>query len=138
MRCIAAFIAMTTFSSAGLSAELYYCRAYNGGKFWANTHCRERNSLVERIMTVRQGMPFDQQVELGRQQLNGRNTSPGVTRSVTIVQQHQASPTTSCDALDARVKHYDAMARQPQSGQMQDWISAERKKARDQQFRMRC
>ena len=34
--------------------------------------------------------------------------------------------------------HYDAMARQPQSGQMQDWITAERKKVRDKQFSLRC
>lgn len=41
-----------------------------------------------------------------------------------------------CKALDAKIANYDAMARQPQSGQMQDWITAEKKKARDQQFEL--
>ena len=43
-----------------------------------------------------------------------------------------------CKALDAQIANYDAMARQPQSGQMQDWITAEKKNARDQQFRIKC
>jgi hypothetical protein len=43
-----------------------------------------------------------------------------------------------CQALDERIKYLDAMARQPQSGQMQDWISNERKIARDRQFRIPC
>lgn len=138
MRRIASFIALMAVSSFGQSASLYYCSAYNGGKFWASTHCRQHNGLVERIMTVPDGMTFDQHVELGRQQLNAGPSSSGTTRSTTIIQQHQPSRKAQCDALDARIKHYDAMARQPQSGQMQDWISAERKKARDQQFRLRC
>ena len=43
-----------------------------------------------------------------------------------------------CAWLDAHIKHLDDLARQPQSGQMQDWIREERKKARDRQFRIRC
>lgn len=43
-----------------------------------------------------------------------------------------------CVALDERVKYLDSLARQPQSGQTQDWIRAERKKARDRQFSIRC
>ena len=138
MRRIASLIVLMAVSSAGQAASLYYCSAYNGGKFWAASHCQDHKGLVERIMTVPDGMSFDQQVELGRQQLNAGVSSSSTTRSTTIVQQHQPSRKAQCDALDARVKHYDAMARQPQSGQMQDWISAERKKVRDQQFRLRC
>lgn len=43
-----------------------------------------------------------------------------------------------CAWLDARIKYLDDLARQPQSGQMQDWLRDERKKARDRQFRIRC
>lgn len=43
-----------------------------------------------------------------------------------------------CIWLDARIKYLDDLARQPQSGKMQDWIRDERKKARDRQFRIRC
>ena len=43
-----------------------------------------------------------------------------------------------CAWLEARIKYLDDLARQPQSGQVQDWIRDERKKARDRQFRVRC
>lgn len=43
-----------------------------------------------------------------------------------------------CDYLDEQIKWIDAMARQPQSGRKQDWLSARRKEARDEQFRIRC
>ena len=43
-----------------------------------------------------------------------------------------------CQALETQIAHWDAMARQPHSGQGQDWISEQRKQARDQQFRLHC
>jgi hypothetical protein len=43
-----------------------------------------------------------------------------------------------CEALDAHIRYLDSLSRQPQSGQMMDWIKDERKKARDQQFRISC
>lgn len=43
-----------------------------------------------------------------------------------------------CGALDARIEWIDAMARQPQGAPTQDWLSNERKVARDRQFRLRC
>lgn len=49
-----------------------------------------------------------------------------------------AAKNAECQALDAQIKHWDAMARQPQGAQTQDWISNERKKARDRQFRIHC
>ncbi|MBG6078084.1 hypothetical protein [Polaromonas sp. CG_9.11] len=45
---------------------------------------------------------------------------------------------TECDGLDSQIRHWDSMARQPQGVQTQDWISAQRKQARDRQFRMGC
>lgn len=47
-------------------------------------------------------------------------------------------PRAACTSLDQAIAGYDAQARQAHSGQMQDWISARRKEARDQQFRLRC
>ncbi len=46
--------------------------------------------------------------------------------------------TSECKALDAQIASLDAMARQPQTMQMQDWIRDQRKKARDRQFAIRC
>lgn len=43
-----------------------------------------------------------------------------------------------CKTLDEYIKHLDAMARQPQSMQTQDWIRDERKKTRDRQARIPC
>jgi hypothetical protein len=49
-----------------------------------------------------------------------------------------AAKKAECQALNAQIEHLDSMSRQPQSAQMQDWIKDERKKARDQQFRLPC
>lgn len=43
-----------------------------------------------------------------------------------------------CQALEDEVKYIDALARQPQSAGTQDELAARRKKARDEQFRIRC
>jgi len=49
-----------------------------------------------------------------------------------------AANPTECQALTVQIERWDAMARQPQSAQTQDWISAQRKQARDRQFRLHC
>ncbi len=43
-----------------------------------------------------------------------------------------------CKALDAQIANLDAMARQPQSMQVQDWIRDQRQKARTRQFAIHC
>lgn len=43
-----------------------------------------------------------------------------------------------CQALAQRIDQLDAQARQPQSGQMQDWIAARRHEVRNRQFQLRC
>ena len=60
---------------------------------------------------------------------------------MTTVGQSESPPHSTaneCKALDEHIKYLDAMARQPQSGQTQDWIRDQRKKARDRQFAIRC
>lgn len=49
-----------------------------------------------------------------------------------------AAKKTECQYLNAEIAHLDAVARQPQSMQMQDWIKDQRKKLRDRQFRIQC
>lgn len=134
---IAVFISLLFFASLGQAAELYYCRAYSGGTFWASSHCNNHQGLVERIVNVPDGMPFDQQVDLGRQRLVQK---PRTIESNTTIVQNGPRPTRRqlCDGFKARVAHLDSLARQPQSAQMQDSIRAERKKVRDQQFRAQC
>lgn len=45
---------------------------------------------------------------------------------------------TECTLIDAQIKDLDATARQPQTAATQDWITGERKKLRDRQFRIPC
>lgn len=74
---------------------------------------------------------------------------PGVTQAAEPVSQSSvvgqgnqgsdyAAMKAECAALDEHIKYLDAMARQPQSAQTQDWMRDERKKARDRQSRIPC
>lgn len=59
--------------------------------------------------------------------------------AITITQNSPVvTNTAECKALDVHIAHLDAMARQPQEAQVQDWIKERRKTARDRQFAIRC
>ncbi len=49
-----------------------------------------------------------------------------------------AAKKAECQFLNAEIKRLDALSRQPQGPQMQDWIRNERKMTRDKQFRLSC
>lgn len=117
---------------------LYHCKAYAGGTFWANSHCNQHKALVDRMVGVPSTLPFDQQVALAENNRSAAtalasNTVAGFS-SPTVASTKKAE----CKALDEQVARWDAMARQPQSAQTQDWIRGQRKKARDRQFALRC
>jgi hypothetical protein len=117
---------------------IYLCRAYNGGTFWAQAHCNQHNALIERIAYVPPTLPFDQQVAIASQQ---QRTGAALASTNTVTHQTNQTPSgqqQECKALDAHIANLDAMARQPQSAQVQDWIAGKRKDARDRQFRLRC
>jgi hypothetical protein len=126
------------------AATIYLCKAYSGGTFWASAPCAQFKALIERIESVPDGLPFDQQVNLAEQSRSAaaRLAAPPAqnTTTTTTVINNYAEPdhASECKALNARIAQLDAMARQPQSGPTQDWIAAEKKKARDRQFRVRC
>lgn len=123
---------------AAQAGTIYHCKAYSGGTFWSAAHCREHNALIDRIVTVPDGMPFDQQVNLGEQaRANGARLAAPPPHPVVVTRQGP-DKSAECKALDARIRQLDSMARQPQSGQMQDWIAQEKKQARDRQFRLHC
>lgn len=122
--------------AAAHSGSIYLCKAYNGGTFWAQAHCNQHSALIESIVSVPDGISWDQQVALAEQQRNG-NRQPQ-NRLVTNEINVHAARQSECKSLDARVTHLDAMARQPQGAQMHDWIRSERKQARDRQFEIRC
>ena len=117
---------------------IYLCKAYNGSAFWAQSHCNQHQALIDSMVSVPAGMPFEQQVELAQQRRRevARTVYAPPTPTPTVAP--AATSKVECEALDARVNQLDAMARQPQSAQMQDWIRGERKAARDRQFGIRC
>lgn len=114
------------------------CRSYGGGTFWASAHCRTHNALVERIVSVPDNMPFEQQVQLGEQaRSDGQRLTAPPPNSVVVKNNAQITQN-ECSDINERIQYLDALARQPQSGQTQDIISAERKQLRDRQFRIQC
>lgn len=120
-------------SAAG---TLYLCKAYSGGTFWAQAHCSQHSALIESMVSVPDSLPFDQQVRLAEQQ-----RAPATTTTITntVIQNSSGSDRQSeCKALDGQITQYDALARQPQSGQMQDWITSKKRTARDRQFQIKC
>ena len=136
------FILASLLPLGASAGSIYLCKAYAGGTFWASNHCNQHNALIERIANVPDGLAFDQQVNIANQQRqSAANTATNtVTINTTTVTNNNsaAGHLAECKALDASITQYDAMARQPQTGQMQNWITGEKKKARDRQFRIHC
>ena len=136
------FILASLLPLGASAGSIYLCKAYAGGTFWASNHCNQHNALIERIANVPDGLPFDHQVNIANQQRQSvaSTTTNTVTINTTTVTNNNsaAGHLAECKALDASITQYDAMARQPQTGQMQDWITGEKKKARDRQFRIHC
>ena len=130
--CLVSVLAMNTYAGS-----IYLCRAYSGGTFWSQAHCNQHNALIERIVSVPDSLPFNQQVQLGEQDRRASAAAAATANQPSPTTQ-PADPQAECKALDARITYYDSMARQPQSAQTQDWIAAQRKKARDRQFGLRC
>jgi hypothetical protein len=56
------------FSHAG---SLYLCSTYSGGNFWSQAHCNKNNSLIERIVSAPDSLPFELQVKMAEQQRQG-------------------------------------------------------------------
>jgi hypothetical protein len=138
MRFIRLMVVLT-FSGLAMGVQagtLYLCKAYSGGTFWAQAHCSKHSALIESMVSVPESLPFDQQVRLAEQQ---RVPALTTTSTNTVIQNNTVNDRQAeCKALDAQITQYDAQARQPQTGQMQDWITARKRAARDRQFQIRC
>lgn len=146
-------LTLTISATAIHAATIYFCKGYTGGTFWSNTTCSKQQATIDRMMTVPDNMPFDQQVRLGEEAREAarRLVDPqpirgtqGVTTTTTTVIRNGTTvaggmdKTSECQALSAQITSLEAMSRQPQSGQRQDWITSEKRKARDRQFQLRC
>jgi hypothetical protein len=124
------------------AATIYLCKAYSGGMFWASTHCSGHRALIDRIVAVPDGMPWDQQVQLAESNRAeaARLAAPPPAAATVDVQPQVANPgkVAECQVLAANIRQFDALARQALSGQAQDQITAARRQARDRQFQLRC
>jgi len=74
--CAAALVAGS--ADAG---TIYLCKAYNGSTFWAQAHCSQHNAFIERIETVADGVPWDQQVQQAENGKTVRARQAQVTNS---------------------------------------------------------
>jgi hypothetical protein len=119
------------------AATLYHCKNYSGGTFWSNAPCSTQNALIDRLVTVPDNMPFEQQVEIGNKV---RAEAQALVQQQVQVQQQQTQqqPEINCSAIAQEIASLDALARQPQSAGTQDNIAQRRKSLRDIQFRNRC
>jgi hypothetical protein len=121
------------------AAEIYLCKNYSGGTFWSSAHCGTHNALIERITSVPDTLPFEQQVRIAEQAHAEGKRLAAAPPVMTERRDAQASGAQAeCSALDAQVQHLDSLARRPQSGQSQDHIAAQRRRARDRQFQLKC
>lgn len=122
------------------AATLYLCKAYSGGTFWSTAACSTQQATIERMVTVPDDMPFEQQVQLGNQVAaeGARLAAPPPAAKPTAQPSKAPAPVDECPLLDERIRRLDSMARQPQSGATQDWIAERRREARSRQFQLRC
>lgn len=145
-KCIFAWLLLGIISPAPSSAgSIYLCRVYSGGSIWSSARCDPLKSVVEREIMVPDNLAWDQQVAYAEQRMaasralqQGAPTTNTNSATTTITTSSISSTGSQCKALDAEIAGYDAMARQPQSGQTQDWIAEQRRKARTKQFGLHC
>ena len=78
---------------AGHCDAIYLCQDKDGENFWSQAHCYRSSGFVERVVDVPTGLSFEQQVKVAS----------------------TLSPADECAAMDGRITHLDARARQPLS-----------------------
>ncbi len=109
----------------------------NGTTSYGDASCGQGAKTTQVITrpdhNLLQGMTPEQLAAARKVQIIAPANTPFTTAPTPVV-----STASACQTIDAEIIQLDALARQPQSGQMQDWISQQRKALRDQQFRLGC
>jgi hypothetical protein len=121
---------------------IYLCKAYSGGMFWSSATCGSQKATIDRIVTVPDGMSWDQKMAMGEAaRAQGQAAAGPQAPSSQVYQQaqnSQASRQAECDGLRASIANLDSQMRLPQSGQMMDWLKQRRQQLSDQRYRMQC
>jgi len=120
--------------------EIYLCRAPQGGLYWTVEHCGQRGWTIERTERVPANVSWEDQLAAARRNKADAEAlaAPPAPTYYTPPQTQAISRSAECEALDAEVKRLDSMGRAGSRYYDLDWIRAQRKEARDRQFRLRC
>lgn len=120
---------------------LYRCRG--AGRFWSVVHCQHRGAEIVSMHTVPANLSLAEQIVFARNWEALARPTKGVAPRPTGV--GPAAPPNAaqkkaedCRRLDNLVAALDDYARQPLPPREQDSVRRDRKKARDEQFRLRC
>ena len=122
-------------SAAGV-ATVTKCVAHGGGITYGDAFCPQGSASSQ--ITLRANHNLMAAVRLQAPLPTEAPTEQAIVVAQTPLVDDAAAKKAECRSLDTQIERWDAMARQPQSAQTQDWISAQHKQARDRQFRMRC
>ncbi|QDL37664.1 hypothetical protein [Rhodoferax sediminis] len=89
--------AVLLLSAAAQADTIYLCKAYNDSTFWAKAHCNQHQAFVERIVSVPDGMSFEQQVNLAKGEVNAASAAAAQRQA----QAQQVERNTRCLQLHA-------------------------------------
>lgn len=120
---------------------LFRCRG--AGQFWSVVHCQHRGAEIVAMHTVPANLSLAEQILFARKrEALARPAKVAASRTADVgpvaplnAAQKKAS---DCRHLDDLVAVLDEYARQPLPPREQDSVRRDRKKARDEQFRLRC
>lgn len=86
-------------AAAADAATIYRCRSYGGGYFWSASHCQQHQALIDRIASVPDGLPFDQQVAVAQGQLDALQASMQAEKAEAARQERCAALMHERDAI---------------------------------------
>jgi len=135
---ILAFAATFCSPTGSLAASIYLCKTYSGQLFWSSAHCHQSDGLILRTVTVPDGMPFEQQVELGRQAEAEGKRLREVPKATVKQPSSSSSKRSTCASLTKRARQLDSYARSGLSAREQERVRQERKSVREQEYRLGC
>lgn len=123
---------------------IYLCRAQGGSLYWIPERCATRGWTLERSAMVSRNVGWDNQVAEARKQRDEaekltRRPMPVFSSPPSLTQSpQQPAVKAQCTSLNERVAMLDSMGRAGSRYYDLDWVRSERKKARDEQYRLRC
>ncbi|MEK8047445.1 hypothetical protein [Ideonella margarita] len=123
------------------AASLYLCKDYSGNQFWSNGHCNRNRAHIERIVSVPDGMPFEDQVSVARRSV-AELTRPLPVASPGGIIGIQSGPVPGsereCDALLDRIRTLDSMRHEIRPPLSLDEIAQRKQWAEARRASLRC